>query len=387
MMSKRVNRRDFIKTSALVSGLSVLPIQFFACSPGESTDFLYTPPEFDIYPKFKTAKKLVRFNTSRLKDSFPDTDQKSFSLLYPVLTIFQGLINRQETRLWLDLGSGSVDWLAIYRQDGYNIPEEEETDFTSLIRRFAGELDGYIIFDPDMLHSLNVAQTWASLENWMVITPDLEPLIKSTGLILKEDLRKRWPGRVPAYEWAFENLFPRCSKHLIANYCVDYPSGVAYVDRDFSNLQWLRPDWTELFAETFSDEEVAALVSHFRTGTGSKQVQIIDHTVSTQVMMTLSFAGKLSPMPGIEEERARMQALWNEEDERMRFSIQDAANAEGQAFALSPLGKRYFTTVILNLTGMVNQRLDEIATQRPDQIQLHGDSVRPFVEGFKRESA
>jgi hypothetical protein len=159
------------------------------------------------------------------------------------------------------------------------------------------------------------------------------------------------------------------------------------VDRDFSNLQWLRPDWTELFAETFSDEEVAALVSHFRTETGSKQVQIIDHTVSTQVMMTLSFAGKLSPMPGIEEERARMQALWNEEDERMRFSIQGAANAEGQAFALSPLGKRYFTTVILNLTGMVNQRIDEIATQRPDRIQLHGDSVLPFVEGFKRESA
>ncbi len=232
-MSKRVNRRDFIKTSAIVGGLSVLPIQFFGCSPKEPTDFLYTPQEFDIYPKFKTPKKLIRYNTSRLKDSFPDADAKSISMLYPVLTIFQGLINRKETRLWLDLGSNAVDWLAIYRKDGYNIPEEEETEFTSLIKRFAGELDGYIIFDPDMLHSLNVAQTWGSLENWMVITPDLEPLVKSSGLTLKEDLRGRWPGRVPAYEWAFENLFPQCSKHLIANYCVDYPGGVAFVDRDF----------------------------------------------------------------------------------------------------------------------------------------------------------
>ncbi|UCH46821.1 MAG: hypothetical protein JSU95_12015 [Betaproteobacteria bacterium] len=159
------------------------------------------------------------------------------------------------------------------------------------------------------------------------------------------------------------------------------------IDRDFSDLAWLRPGWAELFANTFSDEEIAALVSHFRTETGGKQVQIIDHTVSTQVMMTLSFAGKLSPMPGIEEDRARMQALWNEEDERMRFSIQGAANGEGQAFALSPLGKRYFTTVILNLTGMVNQRMDEIAVQRVDEVRLHGDSVRPFVEGFKRDSA
>ena len=159
------------------------------------------------------------------------------------------------------------------------------------------------------------------------------------------------------------------------------------VDREFASLDWLRPEWTKLFANTFSDEEVAALISHFRTNTGSKQVQIIDHTVSTQVMMTLSFAGKLNPMPGIEEDRARMQKLWNEEDERMRFSIQGAANAEGQAFALSPLGKRYFTTVILNLTGMVNQRIDDIAAQKPAEVQLHGDSVRPFVEGFKREPA
>ncbi len=159
------------------------------------------------------------------------------------------------------------------------------------------------------------------------------------------------------------------------------------IERDFSDLQWLQPSWTELFADTFSHEEVVGLVSHFRTETGGKQVQIIDHTVSTQVMMTLSFAGKLTVLPGIEEERARMQTLWNDADQRMRFSIQGAANAEGQAFALSPLGKRYFTTVILNLTGMVNQRIDEIAAQRRSEVQLHGDLVRPFVEGFKRESA
>jgi hypothetical protein len=233
-MSKSLNRRDFIKTSALVSGFSVLPIQFFGCELKDSADFLYTLPEYDIYPKFKTPQKLVRFNTAHLKSSFPDADARSLSLLNAVLTIFQGLVNRRETRLWLDFGSGAVDWLALYKQDGFNIPEEEETDFNALIKRFSAELDGYIIFDPEMLHSLNVAQTWGSLENLMVITPDLEPLVKSTGLTLKQDLRNRWPGRVPAYEWAFENLFPRCSKHLIANYCVDYPGGVSYVERDFS---------------------------------------------------------------------------------------------------------------------------------------------------------
>ena len=157
------------------------------------------------------------------------------------------------------------------------------------------------------------------------------------------------------------------------------------VDRDFSSLEWLQPQWVDLFAEVFSEDEIDTLVSHFRTEVGGKQVQIIDHTVSTHVMMTLSFSDKLKTVPGIENERARMQKLWNGEDERMRFSIQDAANADGQAFALSPLGKKYFTTAILNLTGIVSRRIDQIAIQRPEAVKRYGESVRPFVEGFKRE--
>ena len=231
---KGINRRDFIKTSALVGGLSALPIQLSGCRSRVPQDFLTTLSEYDIYFKFKPPSKLVRYNVSRLKESFPDADARTLWMLHPVLTIFQGLINRVEPRIWLDLGSRGVDWLAIYRQDGYEIPVQEENEFAALIRRFAGELDGYVVFDPEMLHSLNVAQTWASLENWLVIPPILEPLAKEVGLSLKEDLRGRWPDRVSAYEWAFENLFPRCSKHVIANYCVDYPFGGAYVDRDFT---------------------------------------------------------------------------------------------------------------------------------------------------------
>ena len=157
------------------------------------------------------------------------------------------------------------------------------------------------------------------------------------------------------------------------------------VDREFCNLEWLQPQWVELFTDNFSDEEIETLVSHFGTEVGAKQVQIIDHTVSTHVMMTLSFSDKFRTLPGIEGERAQMQQLWNDEDERMRFSIQDAANADGQAFALSPLGKKYFTTAMLNLTGIVNRRIDEIAAQQPSHVERFGDTVRPYVEGFKRE--
>ena len=233
-MNNRVNRRDFIKTTALLGGLTILPYNFSGCESEIPHNFLYTLPEFDIFYKFKTPKKLFRYDLSQLKKSYPNADAKDLWMLRMTSTIFQGLINRKEPRVWLKRSKSSTDWLSIYKNDGIDIPVEDVADYASLIKRFAGELDGYIIIDPGMLHTINVAQTWGSLENWMVITPDMEPVVKDVGLILKEDLRGRWTERVEAYEWALENLFPRCSKHIIANYCVDYPYSGHYVDRDFT---------------------------------------------------------------------------------------------------------------------------------------------------------
>jgi hypothetical protein len=158
------------------------------------------------------------------------------------------------------------------------------------------------------------------------------------------------------------------------------------IDDDFVDLAWLRPQWIELGSNTFNDQELDTLIAHFRADIGKKQLQIIDHTVSTHVMMTLSFSGKLKILPGVEDERARMQKLWNDEDERMRFSIHDTANADGQAFALSPLGKKYVSTAILRLTGIVSRRIDNLARELPLDVEQHGEMVRPFVDGFKSAS-
>ncbi len=155
------------------------------------------------------------------------------------------------------------------------------------------------------------------------------------------------------------------------------------VDRDFVTLEWLGPLWEELGSTEFSDQELNALLAHLRSAVGRKQAQIVDHTVSTHVMMALSFSGKFKEVPGIEHDRARMQAMWTAEDEQMRFSIADADNADGQAFALSPLGKKYFVTAVLKLTGIVNRRLGDMALHLPREVAAQESRIRPFVEHFK----
>ena len=160
-------------------------------------------------------------------------------------------------------------------------------------------------------------------------------------------------------------------------------SVMAKVADEFTNLDWLRPRWADLDSREFSAEELDALLAHFHSDVGRKQAKIIDHTVSTHVITTLSFSGKLKDIPGIQEERRRMQNIWNQEDDEMRFSIQDATNADGQRFAYSALGKKYFVTAILKLTGIISRRLDELAAALPKQVDARADQVRPLVQEFK----
>jgi hypothetical protein len=158
---------------------------------------------------------------------------------------------------------------------------------------------------------------------------------------------------------------------------------MAKVADDFTNLDWLRPQWEDLDSREFSAEELDVLLTHFHSDVGRKQAKIVDHTVSTHVITTLSFSGKLKDIPGVQEERSRMQHVWNKEDDEMRFSIQDATNADGQRFAYSALGKKYFVTAILKLTGIISHRIDELALDLPKEVDARADEIRPLLQEFK----
>jgi len=152
---------------------------------------------------------------------------------------------------------------------------------------------------------------------------------------------------------------------------------------DFSHLDWLRPQWQALDAHEFSAAELDALLAHFQSAIGRKQAQIVDHTISTHVITTLSFSGKLKDVPGLQEERNRMQQRWNKEDDEMRFSIADANSVDAQRFAYSPLGKKYFVTAILKLTGIISRQLDEIAAALPAKVDARALALDPIVREFK----
>ena len=178
-------------------------------------------------------------------------------------------------------------------------------------------------------------------------------------------------------DWNLRNsLWQRAEERLLKQV-------MAKVAEDFSSLAWLRPQWEDLDLREFSAEELDVLLTHFQSDVGRKQAKIVDHTVSTQVIMTLAFSSKLKDIDGVQEERSRMQHIWNKEDDDMRFSIEDATNADGQQFAYSPLGKKYFVTAMLKLTGIISHRIDELARALPKEVNARADEVRPLLQEFK----
>ena len=162
-----------------------------------------------------------------------------------------------------------------------------------------------------------------------------------------------------------------------------YRAAIKQVSRDFSSLEWLSVEWAQLDDRDFSEQDIDLLLAHFNTGYGRKQLMIVDHGVAVHVQGALAFSGKLVyDVPGLEADRSRMQHLYNDEDDEMRFNIHDSP--EGQRFALSPVGKRYFVNAVLNVSGMINRRLDHAAGSVAQTVKSLSDTAQPAVDAFRR---
>ena len=111
-MSTKMKRRDFIKSSVAIGGLSLLPFEFYGCA-SETGDFLYTPKEYDIFFKYKAPGKIYRYDMQKLTALFPDVSPHEHWILKSVVCIFQGLVNRIEPRIYLRDSPSEVDWLGI----------------------------------------------------------------------------------------------------------------------------------------------------------------------------------------------------------------------------------------------------------------------------------
>lgn len=138
-----------------------------------------------------------------------------------LLISLQGIANRGAPRLYFIYPS---DWTYTftepvyqYYQGTHNIRFSEITSAQEALGRFAGEADGYVVWDPEVRTSLIVAFTAAGLENAVVVTEEQIPMVQKAGLKEVEDFRGQFSGQTDheIYRWAWHEYKTEVSKDFI----------------------------------------------------------------------------------------------------------------------------------------------------------------------------
>ena len=129
----------------------------------------------------------------------------------------QGLANRTEPRLYI-VHAADFPWeitgpLKDFYERKHGVHFTELTTAEEALAHLAQYAKGYVVWDPAVMPTMNVAYTIAGLEDALVVTPALIPLAEKHGLKQIDDLRGRYTGRTDAqiFADAKQRYWARCS--------------------------------------------------------------------------------------------------------------------------------------------------------------------------------
>jgi hypothetical protein len=138
-----------------------------------------------------------------------------------LLVSLQGLANRTAPRLYV-VHPPEFQWeitgpLFEFYQRKHGVAFDELRDADAALAAFKEHARGYVVWDPAVGASLNVAFTIAGLEDAVVVTEALLPLVERHGLRPVDDLRGRYAGWTDdrIYADAYDRYWARCNKEKI----------------------------------------------------------------------------------------------------------------------------------------------------------------------------
>ena len=161
------------------------------------------------------------------------------------LTVLQGLVNREQPRIYIsqDPGWHTSDlipkWMDGIEKKGYTfIDIENPLDLFTVFRR---NIKGVALYESDIanntsaLHKLNALTLFCSLNDAIPVTPELNLKLKLPVLL---DARGILNTPAEAYEWAHKELWPYANHNVLAFTC---PTHV--VLRDYLVENRIMPFW------------------------------------------------------------------------------------------------------------------------------------------------
>ncbi len=154
-------------------------------------------------------------------DMKPDWEIDGLLPEQAALITLQGVVNEQGPLLYFIYPE---TWDFRFTDEIFEYYEEhKQFTFTKIntLRRalqlLGDKVEKYVVWDKEVRTSLIVAFTVAGLEDAIVVSEDLIPLVEEFGLQKVEDFRGRFTGQsdFEIYQWAYEEYWDRCNKDYI----------------------------------------------------------------------------------------------------------------------------------------------------------------------------
>jgi hypothetical protein len=138
-----------------------------------------------------------------------------------LLLSLQGLANRSAPQLYIvhprDFQWEITEPLFEFYQRKHGVQFTEIKTAEEALTRFASSAKGYVVWDPAVPATMNVAFTIAGLDDVLVVTAPQIALVEKFGLKKHDDLRGRYDGQTEAqiYTDAVQRYWSRCTHDAI----------------------------------------------------------------------------------------------------------------------------------------------------------------------------
>jgi len=166
-----------------------------------------------VSKNFGAASYVMRFDSDwRIAGGLPEK---------ALLIGLQGLANRTAPRLYI-VHANDYPWeitgpLEDFYRRKHGVQFRELKTADEALAQLASFAKGYVVWDPAVMPTMNVAYTIAGLEDAVIVTPALIPLATQHGLKQIDDLRGRYNGRTDAqiYADAKARYWSRCNHDML----------------------------------------------------------------------------------------------------------------------------------------------------------------------------
>ncbi|ACB76236.1 GxGYxYP domain-containing protein [Opitutus terrae] len=137
------------------------------------------------------------------------------------LITLQGVVNRHGPLLYFVYGP---EWdyrftgqIKEFYQQKKQFSFKQLTSLRQALTTFKDQVHSYVVWDKAVRTSLIVSFTVAGLEDAIVVSEELIPLMQELGLKPVADFRGQFTGQsdVQIYQWAYDQYWKRCSKDYI----------------------------------------------------------------------------------------------------------------------------------------------------------------------------